>query len=157
MIRVFLARRKIGKTYKWTCLLYVFFSKSKKRDFFSRFFELLNTSLELSVSPDRSVLHSILVHKKTISCKFVACFRNNLEIHVLHSYSFHGSYVFCRYNQLMPRPIGAIGAELTTGRVHPRVGSGHQNRENHWVGSGLTEAVSVTCNLRTITTTASLM
>jgi len=41
-----------------------FFSKSKKRDFFSFFFELLNTSLELSVSADRSVLHSILVHKK---------------------------------------------------------------------------------------------
>jgi len=129
------------------------FFKIEKTWFFSRFFELLNTSLELSVSADRSVLHSILVHKKTISCKFVACFRNNLEIHVLHSYSFHGSYVFCRYNQLMPRPIGAIGAELTTGWV----GSGHQNRENQWVGSGLTEAVSVTCNLRPITTTASLM
>ena len=139
-----------------------FFQNRKNVIFFLFFFELLNTSLELSVSADRSVLHSILVHKKTISCKFVACFRNNLEIHVLRSYSFHGSYVFCRYNQLMPRPIGASGAELTTGRVHPRVGSGrvgsgHQNRENQWVGSGLTEAVSVTCNLRLNTTTASLM
>jgi len=37
--------------------------------------------------------------------------------------------------------IGDFRPELITGRVHPRVrsdrvGSGHRNRENQWVGSG---------------------
>jgi len=35
-----------------------------------------------------------------------------------------------------PRRARATVPELTTGRVHPRVGSGHQSRKNQGVGSG---------------------